>query len=715
MRYRWKLLILLLTIALLPLLAGRTMGLRLIKVFENKIVTHTREELASEAESKMRLIVDSTVALIWSNRERIETALAWQAREVERALASEPGPLGKTYFAPFFRDLAARPPDAAPSPRHRRDRPSGMAEDLQVSYSEQVFHLAPDISWDQARDDLARLSTATSSYRAINQAVADLVLWQYTSLKTGVHGAYPGHEGIPSGMDARLQAWFRPTDADDEITWTKSYIDPETRKTVIAAVKNARGPDGQVAGVTAIIVPFGNIVEDTIRPALAANRTHIFLTIPRPRPGTGEEGVLVAVGEERSKVRGRSWRTPLEPEWLESSDREQFQAMIADFKAGRSGSRRMPFQGRDSLWVYGPTIGDSREDRTTLTLIAPYDEILAPTRQAEENIQNLMNNLALSSQLGMFGVVILVIVLAFSFSRTVTRPLRALAEAARRLASGDFDVQIQSRSRDELGDLGRMFNSVGPRLKEHYQMSHSLHLAREVQQSLMPRTDPSFPGLDLAGRSIYCDETGGDYYDYIDISASGRNGLAVVVGDVSDHGIQSALLMASARAYLRQRTSMPGSPAEIISDVNRQLTRDVDDSGRFMTMFFCLVDPDEEALCFVNAGHDPALLYDQASGTFEELSGSPGLALGVLGDFEYGEERRRLGPGQILVIGTDGIWEAHGPEGRMFGKEEFRRVVRENAPRAAREIVDEVVKAVDFFREDREQEDDVTLVVIKVL
>ena len=147
---------------------------------------------------------------------------------------------------------------------------------------------------------------------------------------------------------------------------------------------------------------------------------------------------------------------------------------------------------------------------------------------------------------------------------------------------------------------------------EHDMIKQSLDLAREVQQNLLPHKNPQQKRLDIAGRSIYCDETGGDYYDFISRD-SGENGpLAIAIGDVSGHGISSALLMATVRSSLRQRLSQPGDADGIISDVNRQLAQDVEDSGQFMTLFYLMIDPTKKQLQWVRAGHDPAIFMIRA-------------------------------------------------------------------------------------------------------
>lgn len=244
-------------------------------------------------------------------------------------------------------------------------------------------------------------------------------------------------------------------------------------------------------------------------------------------------------------------------------------------------------------------------------------------------------------------------------------------------------------------------------------MSQSLALAREVEQNLLPRTDPRINGLDIAGKSIYCDETGGDYYDYLYGSEHEEGKIGIVVGDVSGHGIESALLMTTVRAFLRQRSSMPGTVSAIVSDVNKELTWDVEESGRFMTLFYSKIDTKKKIILWVRAGHDPAIVYDSKTDSFEELAGR-GLPLGIFKDSSYKELQRPLEPGQIIVIGTDGIWETHNPQGDIFGKEALRNIIRSQAQQPAREILRAVIDALEDFRSSGAQEDDVTLVIIKV-
>lgn len=279
---------------------------------------------------------------------------------------------------------------------------------------------------------------------------------------------------------------------------------------------------------------------------------------------------------------------------------------------------------------------------------------------------------------------------------------------------GEYDKRIQVTSNDEIGYAGAVVNTMTLGLKERLTMQHSLNLARQVQQNLLPKTNPVFPGLDIAGQSIYCDETGGDYYDFIQFDDKGRNKIGIVIGDVSGHGISSALLMATTRGFLRQRSALPGSISEIVSDVNLQLTRDVGDSGHFMTMFYLTIDKESKSLEWVRAGHDPAIIYDAETNSISELKGS-GIALGVDPDHHFEKnEILNIHDGQIILLGTDGIWEARNSAGKMFGKNSVNKILMENSHRNAGEILDELTLSLTKFQENVSAEDDFTCIIIKV-
>lgn len=305
------------------------------------------------------------------------------------------------------------------------------------------------------------------------------------------------------------------------------------------------------------------------------------------------------------------------------------------------------------------------------------------------------------------------IILTILVSRNLTLPFGEIIQSLRSVRNGNFDKKIQVTTNDEIGYTGDVINEMTEGLKERDRMRQSLGLAMDVQQHLLPRRDPEVKGLDIAGKSIYCEETGGDYFDYLEVGKNGPGKIKVVVGDVSDHGIPSALLMTTARAFLKQRASRPGKLNQIVADVNRQVARDVEESGQFMTLFFCEIDSRNKFIRWVNAGHDPAIIYNENGAEFDELSGHA-LPLGVSEKAAYQEYQRKIDAGQIILIGTDGIWESPNARREMFGKKRFKDLVRAHAHEPAKDILTAVIAGLDEFRHPLEIEDDVTLVVIKV-
>jgi PAS domain S-box-containing protein len=242
----------------------------------------------------------------------------------------------------------------------------------------------------------------------------------------------------------------------------------------------------------------------------------------------------------------------------------------------------------------------------------------------------------------------------------------------------------------------------------------ALQLAAEVQMSLLPQGRPDVRGLDVAGRSLPCDEIGGDYFDYLWLPGSQGGPFSAVVGDITGHGVDAALLMTTARAFLKMRAAQPGKINDILNDLNRHLARDVSGTGKVMTMFFLTLDPAEMKLHWVRAGHDPAIVYDASKDAFGELRGA-GIPLGLDGGFSY--EQNSFGglhSGQVIALGTDGIWEAVNKDGMMYGKERLKEVLRKNAQGSASQMLDAVYKDLADFTYGLPPEDDVTLVIIKM-
>jgi len=244
-------------------------------------------------------------------------------------------------------------------------------------------------------------------------------------------------------------------------------------------------------------------------------------------------------------------------------------------------------------------------------------------------------------------------------------------------------------------------------------MEFDMEIAASIQRDFMPSAAPAVPGFEVAGMSVPCDATGGDFFDYLHFPE--LDGFGLAVGDVSGHGIPAALLMASVRAFLRARAMQPGLLGERIDDVNRLMSQDTGQTGRFMTLFCLQVDLARGHLRFVKAGHDPALAFDPETRLFSELT-AKGIPLGVEPGWRFDEgSRRGWKAGELFALGTDGIWECRSPQGGMYGKERLKEVLSAHHHLPAEAIVRAVLADVEAFRGASPRQDDVTLVVLKAL
>jgi sigma-B regulation protein RsbU (phosphoserine phosphatase) len=301
--------------------------------------------------------------------------------------------------------------------------------------------------------------------------------------------------------------------------------------------------------------------------------------------------------------------------------------------------------------------------------------------------------------------------LTFSYSRNLKLLFKNETRVLEKVSRGDLSSLVPVITQDEFGLSAVHINSMIEGLRHRFQMLTTLKLAEEVQRNLLPVAPLRMPGIDLSGTSIYCEETGGDYWDYL-LLPSERIGL--VVADASGHGVDAALFMSTARAFLISGAGHYEGPANLLNEVNSHLCRDSGITSRFISMFFLEINVREKTLCWVRAGHQPALLFNPATADFQELGGA-GMALGVTADFKH-EEYTQFGwrSQTVIVICTDGIPESRNHSGQTFGIERMKEIIRSHAAESADSIKSTLIRASQGFSTGVPQEDDMTLSVLKL-
>jgi serine phosphatase RsbU (regulator of sigma subunit) len=502
-----------------------------------------------------------------------------------------------------------------------------------------------------------------------------------------------------SAYDPRVRPFYTKAKAAGRLVWLEPYIFYDQGVPGISCAAPLVDAKGRFRGVVTADFDLNALSTFVARVSVSPNSRFFMYTAGEMLLAHPTQRV---VSPERQKTAGKlltladtddplvdAFRGRVSADALPAGSAESFQKFQFDRDGALYLASTTAFRvGDDQVWVVGA--------------VAPKADFLAGVWRSQA--------IALTAAA---GALLLAVVMAAFMARLVSTPVLKLIEFMNRVGSGDLEAKAEFGGSTEFRRLEDALNRMIADLRDRLRVRHSLGVAMEVQQRLLPAAPPQIRGLDVAGHSTYCDETGGDYYDFLVLDRAAPDAVLVALGDVMGHGVAAALIMASVRAVLRDRVVAAGSLAELMARLNRFISAD-HNGERFMTMHLSVIDAKSKTMRWASAGHDPAILYDPAEGSFKEV-GHGDLPLGILDDTQY--EEQTYGPlrtGQVILVGTDGVWEMPDVKGEAFGKDRLREIIREFSSRPAADIADAIRERLANFRGSAKQVDDVTFVVIKV-
>ncbi len=316
------------------------------------------------------------------------------------------------------------------------------------------------------------------------------------------------------------------------------------------------------------------------------------------------------------------------------------------------------------------------------------------------------------------------IVVGLLLTKSITDAVHNLDRGTEFVKRGDFSQRIIVKSEDQLGSLATSFNQmteyVQHLVKERVQkerLERELEIAKEVQERLFPENAPRMDCLDIAGICLPARTVSGDYYDFLPL---GSHELGLAMGDICGKGISAALLMANLQATLRSnvmnlwrdpRVDEGRTVAEIVERLNSQIYN-FTAANKFATFFYALYDDERKTLTYCNAGHNPPLYFN--GGHVRRLS-TGGTVVGVFADSKYEQETVHGKPGDLFVAYTDGIVECINEYGEEYGESRLIQLIEDNRHLHADAIKDTVVQNVLDWTHAEERDDDMTLIVAKML
>jgi sigma-B regulation protein RsbU (phosphoserine phosphatase) len=244
-------------------------------------------------------------------------------------------------------------------------------------------------------------------------------------------------------------------------------------------------------------------------------------------------------------------------------------------------------------------------------------------------------------------------------------------------------------------------------LIEKERLERELEVAADIQMSILPDDLPEPPRFDFGACIDPARQVGGDFYDFFHI---GENKMAVLIGDVADKGVPSAIFMARAHALIAAEADTIENPADVMRRVNFHITR-LEKAAQFVTVLYGILDVDTAEFTYARAGHEPPLLV-MPDGSVERLPHQPGMALGLWEDIVLDEQTLSLPPGSTLVLYTDGMTDCRNPQGEPFGLERIQRSLYSCPGSSAQVVCDHLLQKLKDYQKGAKQDDDVTLVAV---
>lgn len=333
---------------------------------------------------------------------------------------------------------------------------------------------------------------------------------------------------------------------------------------------------------------------------------------------------------------------------------------------------------------------------------------------------------------------IVAIIGSFFLAGGITKPIRKLVSAMQEASEGNLNIAVRVRSRDEVGQLAKVFNKMMYQLSEKTsELEHFAHTleerverevaerrrrdeaekqrlireiqhAREVQMGLFPKSPPQIEGLDIWGVCHPAMEVGGDFFDYLPLD---ENKSCIALGDVSGKGMRGAMNAVMAYGMLHAQARSFSSAATIISELNAALFTRMEETT-FTTLSLGIIDVQAREIQLCNAGNPYPVLLREGKASLLELSGMP---LGIIPEIDYDEERLALIPGDVLVLYSDGISEAMTADDRMYGMDTLRKLIGTFPPGlSAQSVVERILQDVRRFVGDYPQSDDMTIIAARV-
>ncbi len=532
----------------------------------------------------------------------------------------------------------------------------------------------------------------------------------YIGTESGISYRYSQYNEYNEDYDPRVRDWYKAAMAQpDTLVWLPTYLD-SYGNTCITAAMTYRDARGNLAGVVASDVLLQSVIDDIMSLKI------------------GETGSCFVLNNDLSFIAHRDMSKPdFNTELKDHLDDYNFINML---RASDDGIIASTYEGKDSYIAY------SQLDETGWYFCATIEtsEVTAPALRAKEESDKLTEATQQGMQDELFSTYrlfliyfaiegILITLISFAVTGTITRPIQKLTENVKAIGQGDFDRKIPIDSGDEIGMLSQRFNEMQDNLKaymenitrvtaEKERIGAELDVAAHIQADMLPSIFPPFPDrsdFDIFASMNPAKEVGGDFYDFFLID---DDRLALVIADVAGKGVPAALFMMMSKILVGNYAMMSDSPAETLMKVNSQICKN-NANDMFVTVWLAFLSISTGHVVATNAGHEYPILK-KADGKYEILTDKHKPPIGTMDGIKYQDYEFTLERGGGLFVYTDGVAEANNDENELFGTDRLLEALNRESDASTEALIRNVRKDVDAFAGDAPQFDDITMLSVQL-
>ena len=590
-------------------------------------------------------------------------------------------------------------------------RPLPLPDQTEMGVASSKYMLAPGVAvTPELESELLLISNAEYAF-APELSENDLLDNAYLGTESGISYRFSRSNAYNPDYDPRARGWYGAAmETPDRAVWMETYKD-SYGTVCITCAQAFHDADGTPVGVVAMDITLSKVFEGVTNVSIGSSGVAFLLdnnmiVIAHPKYGTEDFHDDIMEGASGANLKA-----------------------LETIRDNTNGVVELELDGVSSY----VTFATLPETGWKLCISIEIGEIVAPadlakaeidrmTDETQSYIRSTLSNI-IKVYIIYFAVIgIIVILVAFVVSNSITRPIMALARTAKAVGGGDLDVKAEVQGGDEVGQLAATFNQMTDSLKDYIKnltavtaekerIGAELNVATTIQSSMLPSIFPPFPErpeFDIFASMDPAKEVGGDFYDFFLVD---DDHLALVIADVSGKGVPAALFMVIAKTLIKNGAQAGLSPAEVFASVNAQLCEN-NQAEMFVTAWMGIMEISTGHMVCVSAGHEyPTVRH--GDGKYQLLKDRHGFVLAGMEMSRYKEYELDLGPEDGLFVYTDGVPEATDAEQRMFGTDLMLEALNADAEAAPSELIASVREAIDGFVGDAPQFDDITMLAIR--